>query len=187
MRENGPCLEPYECHSSMPLQQDSLLSLKRCFLTFSAKVTLCNYPRQAEYKVYYWQMKWAASLYTTASKWADYSLHRTLWACLIVVHYVGRRVPFGKQTMAFYFYRTRTSPAWIINPDQIALQRNKLLHLTMKMMEQKGWQIDRGTFIKVVYSLRHKSPRLPVSPEQNSFEKLLGYSYNLSLTFYIKW
>lgn len=37
MRENGPCLEPYECHSSMPLQQDSLLSLKRCFLTFSRK------------------------------------------------------------------------------------------------------------------------------------------------------
>lgn len=51
----------------------------------------------------------------------------------------------------------------------------------------KGMTNRSGTFINVVYFLRHKSPRLPVSPDQNSFEKLLGYSYNLSLTFYIKW
>lgn len=79
----------------------------------------------------------------------------------------------------FLFLSRWTSPAWIINSNRLRSEK-QIASFKHENDWAKGWQTQRSAFIKAVYT-RHKSQLL------DPLEKLLCYSYNLSLTCCIYW
>lgn len=79
----------------------------------------------------------------------------------------------------FLFLLRWTSPAWIIKSNRLHSEK-QIASFKHENDWAKGWQTQRSAFIKAVY-MRHKSQLL------DSLEKLLCYSYNLSLTCCIYW
>lgn len=74
----------------------------------------------------------------------------------------------------FLFLLRWTSPAWIMNSNRLRSEK-QIASFKHENDWAKGWQTQRSTFIKAVYT-RHKSQLL------DPLEKLLCYTYNLSLT-----